>query len=505
MMMSSSEFKTLIERNVGEIYFEDTISNNRFSQLRLFLEKELGVIVPNQWSSTMTYIDLWRKVNSLTEAKQQYKKGKGTKKNNESSVVIVKSKSDHLPVSNKVAKKITEISSQIEDDKEKLDNYLEEIQNAEPTIDIGSFLGFLPVPKKSDVESAIFQVYDSLCEYIVTCGNAIRSANGNISNILELIQLLATAEADIYNLIDNQTLASNELRLLIKDWCKEHGIHDEEVDKLLESSFQRAYTLRDRLNNLREELYKELDNNKESVEKILKELPNYQAKIQKSTDDALAVIKESKEKNITDIDHHYAQKEKELETQYNLLSSNAKKEIERVETLMHSLDENEVELDKKVTSYFAKIAEKERDIQHQSQDIKDQFSSVAKELSDKGVALEEMSRKAFVEVEQKHQTALEELQKNSQTFRSDIEERLGKKDETTEKELKLMREGQEWFKKDISKTLDEKLHGLADVHKQFIIDQTSVIDKLEGQVKNYKIVAIIAGAISIASVVVAFL
>lgn len=68
-----------------------------------------------------------------------------------------------------------------------------------------------------------------------------------------------------------------------------------------------------------------------------------------------------------------------------------------------------------------------------------------------------------------------------------------------------MREGQEWFKKDISKTLDEKLHGLADVHKQFIIDQTSVIDKLEGQVKNYKIVAIIAGAISIASVVVAFL
>lgn len=86
-----------------------------------------------------------------------------------------------------------------------------------------------------------------------------------------------------------------------------------------------------------------------------------------------------------------------------------------------------------------------------------------------------------------------------------VGERLGKKDETTEKELKLMREGQEWFKKDISKTLDEKLHGLADVHKQFIIDQTSVIDKLEGQVKNYKIVAIIAGAISIASVVVAFL
>ena len=71
MTMSSSEFKTLIEQNVGEISFEDTISKNRFSQLRLFLEKELGVKVPDQWSSTMTYIDLWRKVNTLTEAKKQ--------------------------------------------------------------------------------------------------------------------------------------------------------------------------------------------------------------------------------------------------------------------------------------------------------------------------------------------------------------------------------------------------------------------------------------------------
>lgn len=302
-------------------------------------------------------------------------------------------------------------------------------------------------------------VYSSLCEYIVKCGDALRSANGNISNILELIQLLATAEADIYKLIDDQSLASNELRALIKDWCKEHGIHDDEVDKLLESSFQRAYTLRDRLNNLREELYKELDNNKESVENILKELPNYQAKIQKSTDDTLAVIKESKEKSITDIDHHYAEKERELEAQYNLLSSNAKKVIDRVETMMRSLDENEVKFDQKVASYFAAIAEKEKNIQQQSQDIKAQFSSVVKELSDKG--------------------------------------------EATEKELKLMREGQEWFKKDINKTLDEKFHGFADLHKQFIMDQTSIMDKLEHQVTTYKIVAIIAGVVSVASIVVA--
>jgi hypothetical protein len=36
------------------------------------------------------------------------------------------------------------------------------------------------------------------------------------------------------------------------------------------------------------------------------------------------------------------------------------------------------------------------------------------------------------------------------------------------------------------------------------IDQTSTIDKLEGQVKNYKIVAILAGIISIASLIMVF-
>ena len=109
------------------------------------------------------------------------------------------------------------------------------------------------------------------------------------------------------------------------------------------------------------------------------------------------------------------------------------------------------------------------------------------------------------DLEQQYRISVDNQEKNYNAFRSDMQNLLSIKGEEIDKELKRMKESQEWFKKDINKTLDEKLHGLADVHKQFIIDQTSVIDKLEGQVKNYKIVAIIAGAISIASVVVAFL
>ena len=353
-MMTSSEFKTLIERNVGTIYFEDTISKNRFSQLSLFLEKELDVKISDQWTSSMTYIDLWRKVNTLTEAQQSTRKKKKAKmkskepeKEEKTSVIIPEKKgSSVFPFSLKVAKKLKDISDKIDSDNNELEAYLGEIQNAEPSIDIGSFLG---IAKKRDIESSIYDVYSSLCDYVVKCGDAIRASNGNISNVLELIQLLTAAEADLYQWMDNQAIQSNELRALIKDWCKEHGIHDDEVDKLLESSFQRAYTLRDRLNNLREDIYNELSNNKESIENILKELPNYQIKIQKSTDDALSIIEESKEKNINDIDHHYTEKEQELQAKYDLLTLNANNLIENIAVKKKNIDENEAEFVKKVT------------------------------------------------------------------------------------------------------------------------------------------------------------
>jgi hypothetical protein len=50
-----------------------------------------------------------------------------------------------------------------------------------------------------------------------------------------------------------------------------------------------------------------------------------------------------------------------------------------------------------------------------------------------------------------------------------------------------MKESQEWFRKELNKNFEEKVHGL------------------EHQVKTYKIVAIIAGVASVASVVIGLL
>lgn len=482
MMMSSSEFKTLIERNVGKIYFEETISKNRFSQLRLFLEKELGVIVPDLWSSTMTYIDLWRKVNTLTETQQKTnnkKKSKMKSKEPEieekTSVVLVSSlHSNGLAISNKIAKKISDISSQIEDDKGQLKYYLNKIKNTKSNVEIGSYIGF--VPKKDDIVESISEVYSTFREYILTCGNAIRSANGNISNLLELIQLLATAEADIYNLIDDQSLASNELRVLIKDWCKEHGIHDEEVDKLLESSFQRAYTLRDRINDLRKDLYEKIDKNNEQIKELLSHYSDYQAKIQEATDSALLSLKTSADERKQDIDKHSFEKQKELQKCFELLSSSVNKEIERGEALKQSIDNKDKEFSERVNLHFSEIGKRERSIEQLSIEKTEELKTVARDVTEKKD-----------EIEKEVNDILNNLKQTNQTFQSNFLADFKEKKEEIDNELTRMKENQECFKEKLNKNFEEKVQGL------------------EHQLKTYKIVAIIAGIASVVTIVIGLL
>ena len=107
-------------------------------------------------------------------------------------------------------------------------------------------------------------------------------------------------------------------------------------------------------------------------------------------------------------------------------------------------------------------------------------------------------------LEKQYQASINNQEKSNKAFHSEMQNLFSKKGEDLDKELKRMEEIHDSFKKDINKTLDEKIQGLTNLLKQFVIDQTSTIDKLEGQVKNYKIVAILAGIISIASLIMVF-
>jgi len=494
--MTSKEFISLIERCIGKNGLGSYVSTDKYEKLKPFLEEELCIKLPSDKPYNQTYIDLWRYVNGKlgerASSNVQVKSGKQNS-NTESTVIIPEKKGKTvIPVSLKVAKKLNEISKKIESDNSKLEDCLDEIQNAEPTIDIGSYLGV--IVKKSDVEASIYEVYSSLCDYIVKCGDAIRASNGNVSNILELIQLLTAAEVDLYHLMDNQAIESNELRILIKEWCKKHGIHDDEVDKLLESSFQRAYTLRDRINDLRKDFYEKIDKNNEQIRELQSHYSDYQAKIQEATDSAILSLRASAEKKMHDIDNQFIEKQKELQKSFDIFSSNANKEIERVEALKRSLDDKNKEFSEKVTLYFSKIDQKEKSIEQLSIKKTEELLSVAREVTEKGNM-----------VEKKANDRLNSLEQNNQTFQSKMQADFKNNKEVIDNELTRIKESQEWFKKELNKNLEEKVQGFADLYKQFVTDQTTIIDKLEHKVSTYKVVAIIAGVVSVASIVIGLL
>ena len=142
-----------------------------------------------------------------------------------------------------------DINEEIGNTRVSIDTTLARINNIEPSIKIGKT--WVGTPKQKDIEDSISNVFSVIRPHILSCGDAIRSTNNNLQRTLSLIKLIAAAESTIYQQFDEQITNQNELKEIISDWCKQNGIHDEQINELLESSFQRAYTLRDRINQVK--------------------------------------------------------------------------------------------------------------------------------------------------------------------------------------------------------------------------------------------------------------
>ena len=142
-----------------------------------------------------------------------------------------------------------DINEEIGKTKESINTALVQIDNIEPNIKVDT--NWIGVPKPKDIEKSVSSVFNVIRPHIQECGKAIRSTNNNLQRTLSLIKLIAAAESTIYQQFDEQITSQNELKEIISDWCKQNGIRDEQVNELLESSFQRAYTLRDRINQVK--------------------------------------------------------------------------------------------------------------------------------------------------------------------------------------------------------------------------------------------------------------
>ena len=114
--------------------------------------------------------------------------------------------------------------------------------------------------KSLNTKDSFIAFYDKLKELSKTSYNAINSCNKNMEEILELMKILATTERDIYDMIDQNELSVVEISNIIKEICKNANIKDETIEELFNQSFQRSYTLRDRIRQLRNDLENRIEN-----------------------------------------------------------------------------------------------------------------------------------------------------------------------------------------------------------------------------------------------------
>ena len=270
-------------------------------------------------------------------------------------IVAANPQKEILPITQNVFKELTDISTKIGQDKEDILKQLEQIRNLKKPIDIKRhWYG----TDKESIKKAIGGVSSDIRDFAGACEKAFISQSDNMSNILRLLMWITNVEVDLYKLIDNQSVEGNEFKNLIRDWCKEHGIKDEEIEKLLNSSVQRAYTLRDRIENLRNDCNLKIGQNSKDLEEIKQYLSNYDHVIQEKVAEVKRLLNEEVEEHKAGLNDEFRKKQEEFSELHN--------QLER------KISENRNEID----ATFKKIVEQKEDLRQQHETQKELLSSI---------------------------------------------------------------------------------------------------------------------------------
>ena len=147
---------------------------------------------------------------------------------------------------------LNELEEKIKKDKESLENSLEKLEKKKCPIQKNEYLWGLV--QKCDWEKSFLAMYEDIKSVSGSSKDAIKVCNDNMISILGLIRILAVYESELYELMDRSELSNAELANILRDICKDADIKDESIIELFEQASNRAYKLRDRINNLRFEM-----------------------------------------------------------------------------------------------------------------------------------------------------------------------------------------------------------------------------------------------------------
>lgn len=201
--------------------------------------------------------------------------------------------------------KFQEIQNRISECNKSLSNALEELENESSPIVETKYMGLI---KTLDTKGSFNATFDKIKDLSKTSYNAINACNENMMSILELMKILATTEKDIYDMIDKNELSVVEISNVIKEICRNANIKDETIEELFNQTFQRSYTLRDRIKQLRivlEERINKLEqkfiNLDQTIEYEKNEITTYCKKVKSSVQEESNHILTKYEKELNNI------------------------------------------------------------------------------------------------------------------------------------------------------------------------------------------------------------
>lgn len=201
--------------------------------------------------------------------------------------------------------KFQEIQNRISECNKRLSNALEELENESSPIVETKYMGLI---KTLDTKGSFNATFDKIKDLSKTSYNAINACNENMMSILELMKILATTEKDIYDMIDKNELSVVEISNVIKEICRNANIKDETIEELFNQTFQRSYTLRDRIKQLRivlEERINKLEqkfiNLDQTIEYEKNEITTYCKKVKSSVQEESNHILTKYEKELNNI------------------------------------------------------------------------------------------------------------------------------------------------------------------------------------------------------------
>ena len=201
--------------------------------------------------------------------------------------------------------KFKKIQNRISECNKSLSNALEELENESSPIVETKYMGLI---KTLDTKGSFNATFDKIKDLSKTSYNAINACNENMMSILELMKILATTEKDIYDMIDKNELSVVEISNVIKEICRNANIKDETIEELFNQTFQRSYTLRDRIKQLRivlEERINKLEqkfiNLDQTIEYEKNEITTYCKKVKSSVQEESNHILTKYEKELNNI------------------------------------------------------------------------------------------------------------------------------------------------------------------------------------------------------------